>query len=73
MGNSFSTQELKEKIHQDLKIDVAFPFFPSDRKTGSSACCVVKKKKRMPMEKLCNRKINSFFLQSRLTQIGSKS
>lgn len=45
MGNSFSTQELKEKIHQDLKIDVAFPFFPSDRKTGSSACCVVKKKK----------------------------
>ncbi|KAK4510721.1 uncharacterized protein ATC70_005154 [Mucor velutinosus] len=41
MGNSYSTQELKQKIQQDLKIDVAFPFFPLDRKTGSSACCVV--------------------------------
>lgn len=63
MGNSFSTQDLKEKIHQDLKIDVAFPFFPLDRKTGSSACCVVK---RMPMRKLCNRiylYINLFIIQ----------
>ncbi|CAO0792536.1 unnamed protein product [Mucor circinelloides] len=41
MGNSYSAQELKQKIQQDLKIDVAFPFFPLDRKTGSSACCVV--------------------------------
>ncbi|KAI8069130.1 uncharacterized protein B0P05DRAFT_495339 [Gilbertella persicaria] len=41
MGNSYSTQEIKQKIYQDLKIDVAFPFFPLDRKTGFSACCVV--------------------------------
>lgn len=41
MGNSYSAQELKQKIQQDLKIDVAFPFFPLGRKTGSSACCVV--------------------------------
>lgn len=44
MGNHYSTQELKQKIHQDLRIDVAFPFFPLNRKTGSSACCVVRKK-----------------------------
>lgn len=43
MGNSLSAQDLKEKILQDLKIDLAFPFFPSDRKTGLSACCVVKR------------------------------
>jgi homoserine kinase len=41
MGNNYSTEELKQKIQQDLKIDVAFPFFPLGRKTGSSACCVV--------------------------------
>ncbi|KAI8373340.1 hypothetical protein BD560DRAFT_394684 [Blakeslea trispora] len=41
MGNGYSTQDLKQKIYQDLKVDVAFPFFPLERKTGFSACCVV--------------------------------
>ncbi|KAG0169423.1 WD repeat-containing protein 81 [Apophysomyces sp. BC1015] len=41
MGNSFSTNELKACIAQDLKIDLAFPFFPAGRNQGSAACCVV--------------------------------
>ncbi|OAD66079.1 hypothetical protein PHYBLDRAFT_175602 [Phycomyces blakesleeanus NRRL 1555(-)] len=41
MGNSFSTHELKTQIAHDLKIDVAFPFFPAGRNQGSAACCVV--------------------------------
>jgi hypothetical protein len=41
MGNSFSSQELKTRLFDDLMIDLAFPFFPAGRKTGSAACCVV--------------------------------
>ncbi|KAI9318152.1 hypothetical protein BX666DRAFT_1935290 [Dichotomocladium elegans] len=41
MGNSFSTNELKACISRDLKINVAFPFFPAGRDEGSAACCVV--------------------------------
>ncbi|KAI9270674.1 hypothetical protein BDA99DRAFT_326484 [Phascolomyces articulosus] len=41
MGNSYSTNELKACISQDLKINVAFPFFPAGRNKGSAACCVV--------------------------------
>lgn len=42
MGNSFSTNELKACISQDLKINVAFPFFATGRNEGSAACCVVR-------------------------------
>ena len=41
MGNSYSTNELKACISQDLKINVAFPFFATGRNKGSAACCVV--------------------------------
>ncbi|KAI7863019.1 hypothetical protein BDF14DRAFT_1847877 [Spinellus fusiger] len=41
MGNHFSTLELKTRIANDLKIDVAFPFFPAGRHEGSAVCCVV--------------------------------
>jgi hypothetical protein len=41
MENSFKTQELKQLLYKDLKIDMAFPFFPLGAKAGSAACCVV--------------------------------
>lgn len=41
MENNFTTQEIKQQLFKDLKIDVAFPFFPLGKRTGSAACCVV--------------------------------
>jgi hypothetical protein len=42
MDHGFTTSVLKERIAQDLKIDVAFPFFSFGTDKGTTACCVVR-------------------------------